>query len=80
MLKLGECVGLIVKSNKSIDSTFYSNPIPEQSNQFDSVKWEPFTIENQKYMDIGNKLVLNERLFEERYAEWEKLFPLSQYT
>lgn len=59
---------------------FVRNPIPEQTDKLDNVKWEPYTAKNQKYLDIGNKLVPSEKLFEKRYAEWEKLFPLSQYT
>ncbi|KAK4874274.1 hypothetical protein RN001_013634 [Aquatica leii] len=57
----------------------FGKPIPEQSENLDNVKWEPFTIKSKKYLDIGNKLVLNENLNEKRYAEWEKLFPLSKY-
>jgi carboxylesterase type B len=56
------------------------NPIPETSDKLDSAKWEPYTTKSQKYLDIGNKLVLNEKLNEKRYAEWTKLFPLSQYA
>ncbi|XP_019873364.2 esterase E4 [Aethina tumida] len=55
------------------------NPIPAPTEKLDNVKWEPFTTKTQKYMDIANKLVLNEKLNEKRYAEWEKLFPLAQY-
>lgn len=54
-------------------------PIPEQSEDLDNVKWEPFTTKTKKYLDIGNKLILNENLYEKRYSEWEKLFPLSKY-
>ncbi|CAH0564911.1 unnamed protein product [Brassicogethes aeneus] len=56
------------------------NPIPEPHEKLDNVKWEPFNQKTQKYMDIANKLVLNEKLNEKRYAEWEKLFPLTHYT
>ena len=56
------------------------NPTPETSDKLDNIKWEPYTSKDQKYLDIGNKLVLNEKLYEKRYAEWAKLFPLSQYT
>ncbi|KAJ8983994.1 hypothetical protein NQ317_008699 [Molorchus minor] len=67
-------------------TTLYANfaktgkPIPTTTEKLDNAKWEPFTIKDQKYLDIGNKLVLGEKLYEKRYAEWEKLFPLSQYT
>ncbi|KAF5277168.1 hypothetical protein FQR65_LT03874 [Abscondita terminalis] len=57
----------------------FGRPIPEQSENLDNVKWEPFTTKSKKYLDIGNKLILNENLNEKRYSEWEKLFPLSKY-
>ncbi|XP_018565472.1 esterase E4-like [Anoplophora glabripennis] len=56
------------------------NPIPAPSKQLDNVKWEPFTLKDQKYMDIGKKLLMQEKLYEKRYAVWEKLFPLDQYS
>ncbi|XP_056638299.1 juvenile hormone esterase-like [Diorhabda sublineata] len=55
------------------------NPIPTPSEQLDNVKWEPFTLNDQKYMDIGNKLTMFNKLNNERYSEWEKLYPLSMY-
>lgn len=45
----------------------------------DNVKWEPFTTKEQKYLDIGNKLVMSEKLYEKRYEVWEKLFPVDMY-
>lgn len=59
---------------------FHRNPIPEANEKLDNVKWEPFTTKSHKYLDLGNKLVLQEKLNEKRYDEWDKLFPLSQYT
>lgn len=58
---------------------FSRNPTPETNDKLDNVKWERFDIKSEKYLDIGNKLVVNEKLNEDRYAEWEKLFPLSDY-
>ncbi|KAJ8959088.1 hypothetical protein NQ318_022345 [Aromia moschata] len=55
-------------------------PIPTPVDSLDNVKWEPFTLKDQKYLDIGNKLVPSEKLYEKRYTEWEKLYPLGQYT
>ncbi|KAI7815372.1 esterase [Rhyzopertha dominica] len=67
--------------NRVLDDSFISRkPIPEQTDKLDNVKWEPFTLKSQKYLDFGNKLTINENLFEKRYAEWEKLFPISKYT
>ncbi|CAG9773584.1 unnamed protein product [Ceutorhynchus assimilis] len=57
----------------------FGTPIPTPNDRLDNVKWEPYNIKTQKYLDIGNKLTLQEKLFEKRYAEWEKLFPLEKY-
>ncbi|GJQ73731.1 hypothetical protein Trydic_g14065 [Trypoxylus dichotomus] len=54
-------------------------PIKEPCELLDNVKWNPYTQTTQSYMDIGNKLVLNEKLLEERYENWRKLYPLSKY-
>ncbi|EFA08586.1 juvenile hormone esterase-like [Tribolium castaneum] len=56
------------------------NPTPETSDKLDGAKWEPYSSKNKKYLEVGNKLVLGEKLNEKRYEEWAKLFPLSQYT
>lgn len=56
------------------------NPIPQPNEKLDNVKWEPFNTKTQKYLDLGNKLVLHEKLYDKRYSEWEKLFPLSAYA
>ncbi|XP_066262073.1 juvenile hormone esterase-like [Euwallacea similis] len=58
----------------------YGNPIPTPNDRLDNVKWEPFTTKTQKYLDIGNKLTMQEKLYEKRYNEWEKLFPLEKYA
>ncbi|CAH1102056.1 unnamed protein product [Psylliodes chrysocephalus] len=55
------------------------NPIPTTSEKLDNVKWEPFTTADQKYLEIGDKLVMQEKLYEKRFQEWEKLYPLSMY-
>lgn len=57
----------------------YGTPIPTPNDRLDNVKWEPFTTKTQKYLDIGNKLTVQEKLYEKRYAAWEKLFPLEKY-
>ncbi|XP_044758909.1 uncharacterized protein LOC123316758 [Coccinella septempunctata] len=54
-------------------------PIPETNDKLDNAKWEPFNMKTQRYLEIGNKLTVAEKLFEKRYAEWEKLFPLTSY-
>ncbi|KAG5884815.1 hypothetical protein JTB14_012023 [Gonioctena quinquepunctata] len=55
------------------------NPIPTPVDKLDNVKWEPFNMKDQKYMEIGNKLVMHEKLYDKRFMEWEKLYPLSMY-
>ncbi|KAK9883520.1 hypothetical protein WA026_001696 [Henosepilachna vigintioctopunctata] len=55
-------------------------PIPRTCGRLDYVQWEPFNLATQKYMDIGNTLKLKQRLYSERYAVWEKLFPISRYN
>ncbi|KAK9883518.1 hypothetical protein WA026_001694 [Henosepilachna vigintioctopunctata] len=65
-------------------TTMWSNfaitgkPIPETCGRLDHAEWEPYNRRTQKYLDIGERLKEAERLYEERYAEWEKLFPLSE--
>lgn len=56
------------------------NPVPEQTEKLDNVKWEPFTTKNMRYLEIGNKLQVFENLYEKRYAEWDKLFPISKFV
>lgn len=58
----------------------YGNPIPTPNDRLDNVKWEPYNVKTQKYLDIGNKLTMQEKLYEKRYAEWEKLYPLEKYA
>lgn len=58
----------------------YRVPIKEPCELLDNVKWDPYTQKTQSYMDIGNKLVLNEKLLEKRYEQWRKLYPMSKYS
>jgi len=59
---------------------YFRTPIPTPNDRLDNVKWEPFTVKTQKYLDIGNKLTIQEKLYEKRYTEWDKLFPLEKYA
>ncbi|CAH1142147.1 unnamed protein product [Phyllotreta striolata] len=52
------------------------NPIPTKSEKMDNVEWVPFTIQNNKYLEIGNELVMKENLFKERFSVWESVVPL----
>ncbi|KAI4456240.1 carboxylesterase [Holotrichia oblita] len=53
-------------------------PIKEPCELLDNVKWDPYKAGTQFYMDIGNKLVLSEKLFDERYEFWRKLYPRNE--
>ncbi|KAL3273419.1 hypothetical protein HHI36_014863 [Cryptolaemus montrouzieri] len=53
-------------------------PIPETCGRLDHAEWEPFNSKTKKYMDIGDTLKMKEKLYEDRYTVWEKLFPLSE--
>ncbi|XP_050295651.1 esterase E4-like [Anthonomus grandis grandis] len=58
----------------------YGNPTPGHSKVLRNVSWEQFNNRTEKYLDIGTKLVMREKLFDDRYSEWERLFPLEQYA
>ncbi|KAJ8959086.1 hypothetical protein NQ318_022343 [Aromia moschata] len=66
-------------------TTIYANfaktgkPIPTPTEGLDNVNWEPFTLKDHKYLDIGKKLVIKERLHEARYNLWDKLYPIEAY-
>ncbi|XP_045523635.1 juvenile hormone esterase-like [Pieris brassicae] len=67
------------KAYKMIDSVTqlwsnfakYGNPTPD--NNLKAI-WEPFTIDKQYYMDIGEKLQLNSELDKEEITFWETIF------
>ncbi|KAK5641618.1 hypothetical protein RI129_010165 [Pyrocoelia pectoralis] len=52
------------------------NPIPHVDHYLDDTEWKPITPGNNVYLDIGEKMVMRENLYEDRYSRWEKLFPL----
>ncbi|CAH1958125.1 unnamed protein product [Acanthoscelides obtectus] len=56
------------------------NPIPSNNPEFKGVQWEPYSTKKNNYLDIGHKLTEKTNLYESRYKEWEKLYPLSEYT
>lgn len=53
-------------------------PIKEPCEMLDNVKWDAYKAGTQFYMDIGNKLLLSEKLFDKRYERWRKLYPLNE--
>ncbi|KAF5306930.1 hypothetical protein FQA39_LY00160 [Lamprigera yunnana] len=58
---------------------YTGNPTPFQMEALDYAQWTPFTVHNNKYMDIGKNLEMKENLYEDRYSIWAKLFPVSDY-
>ena len=58
---------------------YTGNPTPHVDVNLDRSQWIPFTSENNNYMDIGTTLEMKENLYQDRYAVWERLFPLSDY-
>ncbi|XP_043664337.1 esterase E4-like, partial [Vespula pensylvanica] len=51
-------------------------PIPNNDEMFNNVKWERFTKENDKYLNIDLHPTMKQGIFPERMALWERLFPL----
>ncbi|KAJ3646361.1 hypothetical protein Zmor_023951 [Zophobas morio] len=42
-----------------------------------NIEWVPYDTTTKKYLEIGEKLTLKEKLFEDRYSFWRNLYPLS---
>ncbi|CAH1107848.1 unnamed protein product [Psylliodes chrysocephalus] len=55
------------------------NPTPVRSKILDNTLWEPYTPTERKYLDIGKQLVMKEKLLENRFQFWDKLYPISLY-
>ncbi|CAG4978995.1 unnamed protein product [Colias eurytheme] len=49
----------------------YGNPTPDDSL---GVKWQPYTLENQSYLDIGEKLIPGVSPNEEEINFWEDIY------
>ncbi|XP_043269312.1 uncharacterized protein [Venturia canescens] len=55
-------------------------PIPRDDDKFANVTWSPFDVENKRYLEIGEELVMKTNLHADRMNEWERLFPLQPPT
>ncbi|CAH1107847.1 unnamed protein product [Psylliodes chrysocephalus] len=55
------------------------NPTPGRSEALDNTIWEPYNLTERKYLDIGKRLVVKEKLNENRFEVWEKLYPIQSY-
>ncbi|GJQ73729.1 hypothetical protein Trydic_g14063 [Trypoxylus dichotomus] len=51
--------------------------VGNNSDILDSVQWPPFNLRSQSYMNIDTKLVIREKLYENRYRTWSELIPLN---
>ncbi|XP_049816939.1 esterase E4-like [Aethina tumida] len=54
------------------------NPTPQKSKVLDNITWQPFNDATEMFLDIGNSLMLKEKMFKKRYDFWEQLYPTGQ--
>ncbi|CAH0564912.1 unnamed protein product [Brassicogethes aeneus] len=54
------------------------NPTPMNHHLLNHVKWEPYKRNTQKYLDLGERFELKEKLYEKRYNFWESLYPIDK--
>ncbi|KAJ3646360.1 hypothetical protein Zmor_023950 [Zophobas morio] len=47
------------------------------SENIGDIEWTPYDIITKKYLEIGEKLTVKEKLFEDRYSFWRNFYPLS---
>lgn len=62
-----------------VEVLYCRNPTPEDSLILENVKWPAYSKTSPKYLEIGNDLLIKENFREDKYREWERLFPLSNY-
>ena len=55
-------------------------PIPKNNDLFKDVTWSTLTPKGKQYLEIGKKLTMKRNMFPDRYALWERLFPLEPLT
>lgn len=49
---------------------FFRNPTPEAPEV-----WKRMTADSKKYLIIDEILTMEEKMYNDRYSEWERLFP-----
>ena len=54
-------------------------PILKNNELFKGVCWDVFTPKNNKYLEINSTFTMKTNLFSDRYALWNRLFPLPPY-
>lgn len=51
-------------------------PILKDNKLFNGVDWPLLTAKKNLYLEIGNEFTIKSDMFAERYALWDRLFPL----
>ncbi|XP_058796192.1 esterase E4-like [Phymastichus coffea] len=63
-------------------TTMYANfaktdePIPKNNNLFKGVHWETLDPKKSNYLEINDNFTMKRKMFADRYALWDRLFPL----
>lgn len=52
------------------------NPNNQMDDYLKNVDWKPLDLKKENFLEIGEELVMNERLFLERFDIWKRLYPL----
>ncbi|XP_055854089.1 juvenile hormone esterase-like [Episyrphus balteatus] len=52
------------------------NPNNKMDEYLKNLEWNPFTIEDENYLNIGDEFSMGKKLFDERFSAWEKIFKL----
>ncbi|KAJ8686916.1 hypothetical protein QAD02_022710 [Eretmocerus hayati] len=70
---------LMVEKMTSMWANFAKSgePIPKNNTLFGDFAWETLTPKNHKYLKIDEIFEMRSKLFPERYALWDEMFPLS---
>ncbi|XP_058796122.1 uncharacterized protein LOC131666989 [Phymastichus coffea] len=55
-------------------------PIPKNNHLFKDVTWKSLNPKEQNYLEIGETFTVKNRMFSERYALWNMLFPMPPLT
>lgn len=56
----------------------FSDPNDRTDEILQNLSWIPLNSNTMNYLNIGNELDMRDRLFAERFAKWEALFPLPE--
>ena len=78
LFKEGDPENVMVEKMTTMWTNFAKTgePIPKNNNLFKGVTWSTLTLKGKEYLEIGEKLTMKRDMFADRYALWERLFPL----